>query len=59
MITIVQKEVSINVELDPVCKMKVRNESKIISNYKGNEYRFCSEDCRKAFELDPEKYIGE
>ncbi|MEJ2739175.1 MAG: YHS domain-containing protein [Dehalococcoidia bacterium] len=48
-----QKAVSGNVELDPVRKIKVRNENKIISNCKGNEYRFCSEYCRKAFELGP------
>jgi YHS domain-containing protein len=52
-----QREDSGNTELDPVCKMKVRNESKTISNDNGKEYRFCSEECRKAFEPDPGKYI--
>ena len=42
---------------DPVCKMEVKGDSKITSNYKGKEYQFCSEDCKKAFELAPEKYV--
>jgi Cu+-exporting ATPase len=45
------------VRRDPVCGMEVQNEGKITSNYKGKEYQFCSEDCKKAFELAPEKYV--
>jgi YHS domain-containing protein len=44
-------------EQDPVCKMKIENECKISSTYKGKEYHFCSNDCKKAFEIAPEKYI--
>jgi len=45
---------------DPVCGMKV-NEADPPgghSNYAGQIYYFCSDFCRKNFELDPAKYIG-
>jgi YHS domain-containing protein len=51
------KEGNAQVIRDPVCKMEVKGDSKITSNYKGKEYRFCSEDCKKAFKLAPEKYV--
>jgi YHS domain-containing protein len=51
------KENVSKVRRDPVCKMEVKDECRIVSNYKGEEYQFCSEDCKQAFELDPEKYI--
>lgn len=42
---------------DPVCDMKVdESEAKHISIYQGKTYYFCSTDCKKAFELAPEKY---
>jgi YHS domain-containing protein len=44
-------------ERDPVCKMKIRDDYTIRSTYKGKEYHFCSDDCRKAFEMAPEKYV--
>lgn len=44
---------------DPVCGMKVDEEkAKYTFSYQGKTYYFCSEDCRKAFELDPRKYAG-
>ena len=27
------------------------------SEYKGNTYFFCSEECKKAFDKDPERYV--
>ncbi|GAB4336672.1 MAG: hypothetical protein Kow0089_07240 [Desulfobulbaceae bacterium] len=41
---------------DPVCGMQVDNES-IVSRHRGRAYRFCSEQCRKTFELNPGKYV--
>lgn len=43
---------------DPVCGMKVDEEKcRFVTNYDGKEYRFCSADCKKAFDLAPEKYL--
>lgn len=43
---------------DPVCKMKVdKNETKYSSEYKGVKYYFCSQDCMKNFDKEPERYI--
>lgn len=43
---------------DPVCGMEVKEE-KVCTDYKGKHYCFCSENCKKTFEQDPEKYAGE
>lgn len=42
---------------DSVCGMEVKN-TKISSSYKGVTYYFCSENCKKEFEKNPEKYVG-
>lgn len=45
--------------IDPVCKMEV-NESTAAatSEYKGQTYYFCAAGCQKAFDENPEKYLG-
>jgi YHS domain-containing protein len=43
---------------DPVCEMIVDpSKSKFVSTFKGKKYYFCSADCQKAFEIDPQKYL--
>jgi len=45
--------------LDPICKMEVNPDSaQWKSEYKGNTYYFCAPGCKKAFDADPEKYLG-
>jgi YHS domain-containing protein len=47
--------------LDPVCGMKV-NEAEAPggkTQYAGQTYYFCSDICRKNFELDPAKFIAQ
>ncbi|MEJ2182864.1 MAG: YHS domain-containing protein [Nitrospirota bacterium] len=45
---------------DPVCGMKVdAARAEHVSTYKGKTYSFCSADCKKAFDLAPEKYVKE
>jgi P-type Cu+ transporter len=47
--------------VDPVCGMNV-NEAEAPggkANYAGQQFFFCSTFCRKNFELDPAKYIGQ
>ncbi len=41
---------------DPVCGMDVSNSSPE-SLHGGRTFRFCSEQCRKLFNLNPNKYI--
>jgi len=42
---------------DPVCGMEVNEKSASQSSlYKGTTYHFCSVGCKKAFQLNPEKY---
>lgn len=44
---------------DPVCGMDVTPESAAAkSEYKGKTYYFCSPGCKKAFDTNPEKYVG-
>ena len=44
--------------VDPVCGMSVNPETaKIKSFIEGQNYYFCAEGCRIAFEANPEKYI--
>jgi YHS domain-containing protein len=53
-----QKEVK-NMAIDPVCKMEVDEKTaKFKTEYKGETYYFCSPGCKKAFEENPEEYIG-
>ena len=44
---------------DTVCKMDVDEKTAPAkSDYKGKTYYFCAVSCKKAFESNPEKYIG-
>ncbi|MBI2086123.1 YHS domain-containing protein [Candidatus Daviesbacteria bacterium] len=42
---------------DPVCKMKIDKKTEFLSDYQGSKYYFCSENCRKSFNEEPEKYV--
>ncbi|OGN99727.1 MAG: YHS domain-containing protein [Chloroflexi bacterium RBG_13_51_52] len=45
--------------IDPVCKMTVdEKKAAATSDYKGVKYYFCAVGCKKAFDKDPEKYLG-
>ncbi len=42
---------------DPVCGMKVdESNSQYQSQYGGKKYSFCSEQCQKKFDQQPEQY---
>jgi YHS domain-containing protein len=46
--------------IDPVCKMEVDTETAAAkAEYKGQTYYFCAPGCKRVFERDPEKYIGQ
>jgi len=46
--------------VDPVCGMDVEAESAAgTSDYEGQTYYFCGAGCKKAFDADPEKYVGQ
>lgn len=43
--------------IDPVCGMSVDEKSAAAtSSYKGKTYYFCSEDCKKLFDKQPDTY---
>ena len=44
-------------EIDPVCGMTVRKHAFYRTTYENKIYKFCNEDCLKAFKEDPMKYI--
>lgn len=46
--------------VDPVCKMDVeeKNPPGGKAEYKGQTYYFCAPGCKKVFEREPEKYLG-
>jgi YHS domain-containing protein len=44
---------------DPVCGMEVKKSStSLVSDHFGRTFHFCSEQCRKLFDINPNKYIG-
>jgi len=47
------------VAIDPICKMKVdEKKAAATSEYKGKKYYFCAPGCKRAFDQNPEKYVG-
>jgi YHS domain-containing protein len=47
---------NITTEKDPVCGMDIKNHS-IAGKHLGRTFHFCSEQCRKVFDLNPQKYF--
>ena len=45
--------------VDPVCGMKINpSEAARQTRHGGKLYHFCSEDCLKKFEADPQKFVA-
>jgi YHS domain-containing protein len=45
---------------DPVCGMDVdERTAPAKSEYKGKTYYFCAPGCKREFDKNPEKYVGE
>jgi len=45
---------------DPVCGMDVDEKTAAAtSTYHGKTYYFCSPGCKRAFDKEPEKYVGQ
>ena len=45
---------------DPVCGMQVKEGPvEIQSQFAGKKYFFCSDECRKEFEAEPDAYVEE
>ena len=45
---------------DPVCGMDVdEKNAQAQSEYKGKTYYFCSPGCKRDFDKNPEKYVGQ
>jgi YHS domain-containing protein len=43
---------------DPVCGMKVdENRGEFQTQFAGKKYFFCSDECRKEFEAEPDAYV--
>jgi len=46
--------------LDPVCKMEVNPASaEAQSEYEGQGFYFCSVECKRKFDADPQRYIDD
>lgn len=43
---------------DPVCGMMVDDATSISSSYHGKTYYFCSDECKKTFDANPERYAA-
>ncbi|MCL4304218.1 MAG: YHS domain-containing protein [Anaerolineae bacterium] len=44
---------------DPVCGMDVDEKTAAgKSEYQGQTYYFCSAGCKRAFDKEPQKYVG-
>jgi Cu+-exporting ATPase len=45
--------------IDHVCDMEVdERTAPARSEYAGDQYYFCSEECKKKFDADPDKYVS-
>lgn len=45
---------------DPVCKMMMEeSRAAATATYQGKTYYFCAPGCKKAFEENPRKYLGQ
>ncbi len=42
---------------DPVCKISVRRDPELSTDYRGETYYFCMKADMEAFKKDPEKYL--
>jgi Cu+-exporting ATPase len=43
---------------DPVCGMTLdEKRSEFHTQFAGRKYSFCSEDCKREFEADPDEYV--
>ena len=50
--------VEVIMAMDPVCGMEVdERKPEFQTQFAGRKYFFCSEDCRKEFENQPEEYV--
>jgi len=43
---------------DPICGTWVERQNSPFSEFEGEYYFFCSEDCKQEFDDDPERYMG-
>jgi YHS domain-containing protein len=44
--------------IDPICHMVVDEKTaKYTSSYNGKKYYFCAPGCKKAFEVNPKRYV--
>jgi membrane fusion protein, copper/silver efflux system len=57
------EEVSLGESVDPACGMSLSADAakaaKYFATYRGHKFVFCSENCKKKFDGDPERYAGE
>jgi len=45
--------------IDPVCKMEVDEDTaEFKSDYNGTTYFFCAPGCKKAFDENPDNFLG-
>jgi Cu+-exporting ATPase len=43
---------------DPVCGMQIESsQAEAQSQYQGQTYYFCSDECRQKFDADPKRYV--
>lgn len=46
--------------IDPVCGMEVdESTAQWTSDYKGKIYYFCAPGCKRSFDQEPEKFLGD
>jgi len=48
-----------SMQTDPVCGMKVDDQKATAkSQHQGTNYYFCSEECKRKFDQQPQRYAG-
>jgi YHS domain-containing protein len=44
--------------VDPVCNMEVdEKDAEFTSDHQGKKYFFCSEDCKRQFDKNPQQFV--
>jgi YHS domain-containing protein len=58
LVRLVQSNITLMLEIDPVCKMKVNPRTALSATYQGRSYYFCAPSCKHLFGKDPERYLN-
>jgi len=57
LVRLVRQSAATQMEIDPVCEMKVEPKTSLQHVYQGKTYYFCAPSCQRSFAKNPEAYL--